>query len=341
MNSDKAALDIEALSVSAAYVNTLLATVAMLGVQGAPSSSLLTSPADCSDSRVPASRFLAMLTDMAGQPGGEDIGLRMAEQSRPGTFSALGYAAMSCATLGEAAALIARYEDLVLDVGTTCLTLEAGVATLSWRAKHPALAIRPLHEAIVAGWFCFAQWVTGVSGIFPRKVCFTHPRPASVQAHIRLFGSEPEFSSPLNAVVFDAGLLQTPIAQVDHEFNRMMREKADALLAQLAVSGSLRQRVVAWLQSNLPRQQTTLAHAAQALAMSERTLRRRLADEHTSFQQLLTEVRVRLASLYLRDATLSLLDIALLLGYADQSAFTTAFRHWHGVTPGAWREDLR
>ena len=335
---------LETLSVSGAYLNTLLATAAQFGLSR---NAILQEVAldgltlDDKEKRIPASLFLSLLSCIAGHPGCDDIGLHMAELARPGTFSALGYAAMSCATLGEAASLIAHYEDLVLDVGCTTLQIDNALAMLGWRAKLPAMAIRPLHDAIVAGWFCFAQWVTGITHLSPRKISFAHARPADISHYQRLFACDMEFSAPLNAIVFDAAFLQIPIVQADHDFNRLMREKADAVLAQLAASGSLRQRLVSWLQTNLPRQQASLYNAAQALGLSERTLRRRLADEHTSFQQLLTEVRVRLASLYLKDPQPNLLDIALLLGYADQSAFTAAFKAWHGITPGHWREEFQ
>lgn len=336
--------DLDALSVSAAYLSSLLGTAEQLGHSRLvllQSLSLASATLEDKERRIPARLFLRLLQAIVAAGGQDDIGLIMAEQSRPGTFSALGYAAMSCATLGEAAALIPLYEDVVLDVGKTTLALLGDQAVLSWHPRHRAAQIRPLQDMIVAGWFCFAQWVTGLSGFYPAIVKFTHPMPVDISRYQALFCCELQFSAAQNAIVFDASFLRIPIVQADHAFNRLMRSKADELMAQLATSGSIRQRVVALLQASLPRQQATLLAAATALGLSERTLRRRLADEHCSFQQVLTEVRVRLASLYLKDPSLALLDIALLLGYADQSSFTTAFKSWHGMTPGAWRDELR
>lgn len=344
MSSTPVNADLETLSVSAAYFNSLVGTVEQMGL---PRDSLLSALSLDTDilkdkeRRIPARLFLALLTDIVAMGGRDDIGLVMAEQARPGTFSALGYAAMSCATLGDAAALIPIYEDVVLDIGITTLEVQGDVAMLAWQAKHPAAQIRPLHDVIVAGWFCFAQWVTGLSEFYPVRVSFTHARPTDIAHYQKLFCCDLQFNATRNAIEFDANFLRIPIVQADHAFNRLMRSKADELMAQLATLGSMRQRVVALLQTSLPRQQATLTSAAAMLNLSERTLRRRLAEEHCSFQQILTEVRVRLASLYLKDPTLTLLDIALLLGYADQSSFTTAFKSWHGLTPGHWREELK
>jgi AraC-like DNA-binding protein len=67
--------------------------------------------------------------------------------------------------------------------------------------------------------------------------------------------------------------------------------------------------------------------------MSERTLVRRLAEHDTSFAQMVERLRHDLALKYLSDQDLSLTQIAFLLGYSNQSAFSTACRRWTGRPP--------
>jgi AraC-like DNA-binding protein len=74
-----------------------------------------------------------------------------------------------------------------------------------------------------------------------------------------------------------------------------------------------------------------------ALALSRRTLQRRLDDEGVSFSDLVSDVRRGLAELYLRESSLPIAEIAARLGYADPRAFQRAFREWHGTTPSEWR----
>jgi AraC-like DNA-binding protein len=81
-----------------------------------------------------------------------------------------------------------------------------------------------------------------------------------------------------------------------------------------------------------------LASIAGELGLSQRTLQRKLSEAGASFQQVLDGARHALARDYLRQRGLSLADIAFLLGYQEQSAFTHAFREWSGMNPGAWRE---
>jgi len=76
---------------------------------------------------------------------------------------------------------------------------------------------------------------------------------------------------------------------------------------------------------------------AQELGVSERTLQRRLTEEGTSFQSLLSAVRRARAHQLLADPALDLTEVALLLGYEDQSSFFRAFKIWEGVTPATWR----
>ena len=79
---------------------------------------------------------------------------------------------------------------------------------------------------------------------------------------------------------------------------------------------------------------------ASELCMSERTLRRRLEEEATSFIQLLDDTRRELAEQYLERLHLSLPQAAYLLGFSDQSSFFRACRRWFDRSPGQYRSKL-
>lgn len=98
--------------------------------------------------------------------------------------------------------------------------------------------------------------------------------------------------------------------------------------------------VDAWRRTLVPlirEGRTGLAALAEAHHTSVRSLQRRLAEQGTSFQQMLDDTRRHLAEGHLKNARLDVAEIALLLGYSEQSAFTRAFRSWTGVTPALWR----
>ena len=81
----------------------------------------------------------------------------------------------------------------------------------------------------------------------------------------------------------------------------------------------------------------TLPVVASYLALSSRTLQRRLQERGLVFQDILENTRRELAIRYLQDKTLSLTDIALLLGYSEQSAFNRAFKRWYNEPPKSYR----
>jgi AraC-like DNA-binding protein len=74
------------------------------------------------------------------------------------------------------------------------------------------------------------------------------------------------------------------------------------------------------------------------LALTERTLQRRLADEGATLSALVDQIRCELAQGHLRHPGLSVTDVAFMLGYSEASAFHRAFRRWTGRSPGDFRK---
>jgi AraC-like DNA-binding protein len=88
----------------------------------------------------------------------------------------------------------------------------------------------------------------------------------------------------------------------------------------------------------LPDGQPSKSQIARRLAISERTLRRQLADHGETFQSIATRARRDAAESLLTTTGHSIADIAFLTGFSDQTAFTRAFKRWTGTTPAAFRD---
>lgn len=327
-------------SVSAAYARALVDTAVAQGAdRGAVLARATIGPVQLAD---PAWRLdvsgLLRLFDAARELSGDDlIGLHMGMQARPRTFSALGYAAMSCGTLGEAVMLIPRYEAVVYDGGTTTVRSRAGEVCVTWRSGlSDRSRMRPVNEAIVAGWLSFGRWIAGVRGEL-REARFQHAPPAKRAEYEGFFGCPLRFEAADNALTFDVRLMAQPLVQHDEQLRGLMERQAETQLRDLRGAG-LAARVVSAIRQRLPRQAPTAAEIARALGLSERTLRRRLQAEGASLGELLTQLRRELALHYLADSSLSLMDVALLLGYAEQTSFTAAFKAWTGLPPGEYRQ---
>ena len=99
-------------------------------------------------------------------------------------------------------------------------------------------------------------------------------------------------------------------------------------------------KVRACLEAQLPNGEPSAERIAQSLHLSLRSLQRHLAEEGSSYEQLLSDTRQALALVHMRDPRCSISEIAYLLGFADTSSFSRAFKRWTGQAPSQYRESL-
>jgi AraC-like DNA-binding protein len=104
--------------------------------------------------------------------------------------------------------------------------------------------------------------------------------------------------------------------------------------AQATMPAQLSAMLCDLLPSGEPGQQEVCAR----LGLSPRSVQRRLAQEHTTFRDVLNATRHQLALTHLKSGQHSVSEVAFLLGFAEVSAFTRAFKRWTGASPRAWRQ---
>jgi len=291
--------------------------------------------------RLPMEAVIALFQSAEALTHGADIGLAFGQQVRPGTFHVLGYALMTCKTLGDAIALVPHYRRLVFDIGYSEMQFSstATEARLGWQVVSQDLPYCPcLAESLIAAWYSFGRWMAGVD-LTLQAVCFRHPPPQDVGPYARYFDCPVRFNAPANELVFARDLLDMPLVQADENLHLVMREQARAAMEKTFNTQDIAHRLRQALIPLMPKYEATLDKAAAALALSARSLQRRLSEQSLQFQDVLDAVRKDLARVYLRDAALSVLDVALLLGYAEQSSFTRAFKVWFKTTPSQWRRN--
>lgn len=114
--------------------------------------------------------------------------------------------------------------------------------------------------------------------------------------------------------------------------------KLNQKLSDLDSSATTSDRVRAVLLEALPSGQSSIEDVAEKLAMSKRTLQRKLSTEKESFQSILQTVREELADHYLEKSEMSLGEISFLLGFQESNSFIRAYSAWKGVSPGHYRE---
>lgn len=172
--------------------------------------------------------------------------------------------------------------------------------------------------------------------LIPQRVCFAHPRKRAIREMNSYFGCDIEFSAAVDEIVFPRSAGALPVVKADPYLNRVLLAFCEEALARgAASSGSMRTRVENEIATLLPHGRARAAFIASRLGMSQRSLARHLADQGTSFSDLLSTIRRDLATRYLKDETLSMSQIAWLLGFQDLGAFSHAFKRWYGTAPRA------
>lgn len=325
--------------VALAYAQPALDEAAALGLSAAD----LGLPQPLPDP-LPALAYMALLERAAALSGQLDFGLRVGARQRTSSFVAYGAVVLACPSFGDAVLQTRRFESLAHDLGRSELRVQGAQAEYLWHC--PWLALAPGAQvcvSVMAGILAFATWLAQ-RPLPVRALAFAHPAPEArwrerLDAH---FGLAVEYGAPVTRASFDAALLEERIPTADPALFPLLERHAAAMLAAReqalgSPADTLPARVRRLIAERLAQDGARLPELARALGLSARTLQRRLAEQGQPFQALLDATRRELALQYLHDPALSLTEIAFLLGYAEQSSFTHAFRAWQGQAPQQWR----
>lgn len=186
-------------------------------------------------------------------------------------------------------------------------------------------------------WHHFISWLIG-RRLELKAAYFTTERPNDVEYYKTLFQSEVKFSQHANAIVFPASYLDMPVVQTEDSLRGFLKTAPYQLLVMVENDNSLKSQVMAMLGKDFSREMPSAEEVASALNMSVSTLRRRLNEEKTSYQQIKDDCRKEAAITYMNAPQLSINDIASLMGFDEPSAFFRSFKKWTGMTPGEYRK---
>ena len=175
---------------------------------------------------------------------------------------------------------------------------------------------------------------------YPIEIRFAHPRQRGAETFARLVGCDVLFGAERTEMIVPLDILKAPIPTWDADLNEYLIAHAESLLQALPKRhDTLTVRVRRMLLEALPGRLPDAHEVAAAMGLSPRSFARHLSQEDQSFRTIVDAVRCELAKLYLAD-TMSIAEIAFSLDYADQAAFSTAFRRWVGQSPKAYRKSL-
>jgi AraC-like DNA-binding protein len=230
-----------------------------------------------------------------------------------------------------------RFQKLVDSTIEVSLVEDGGLAVYTLRHRDDVHALGLPIELMMAMSVLVAS--AGLGERMPLEaVTFSHAPRYPVSAYEQFFGTEVSFSAKADSLRVAAHHLDRPFATLDPQLSRYLEAQAGQMVASLPPSAPpFVAEVTKVVVQELPRGPIDQASVARKLAVSTRTLQRRLAEANTSFQDVLEEVRHAVAEQLLRDRQNTIIDVAFSLGYSDAPSFYRAFKRWTQKTPQQWR----
>lgn len=263
-------------------------------------------------------------------------------------------AGLTYATAGTLPAYISRHANTLREgLGLSChyvkavrpgmdfvLHEEGNVANLRLTISDQKLQEFPRHrECIFSGVTAQIRSFTK-RAFYPDGLSFTHIRRAvGPEVRARL-GCPVTFGAEHTEMLLSLSILDAPMISHDEVLKGLLVKQGDSQFAEMGrPEPGIAEKVELLIEAGFPEAMMTAAAVAEQLAMSQRTLSRRLREAHTSYHEILNHVRLRLAQRELVDSDLQIAEIAYRLGFANQASFSVAFWRETGLSPSEFRRN--
>lgn len=290
------------------------------------------------DARVPLSLLVQLVERARALTREPGLGILLGRQTRATLWGSVGFATLSAPTVRSAIEIAVRFGSVITPAIAFQLREDDGLAELILEERDD---FGPARDVIVF-WLLIGIWqvgrvMTGEALVPHLEVAFSEP---PYYERLRAQLPPTRFAQPRNRLLFPSRgldsryLLHDPAAM--HMAIELCEKQRDALGLCDSVAGRVRSLVVP-RAGRFP----SLEEVAAQLNLSSRTLTRRLAAEHTTFQALLEDERRQRALMMVLSLDRSLAEIAAKLGYSNVANFERAFRRWVGCSPTQYKVAAR
>ncbi|MEM6273685.1 MAG: AraC family transcriptional regulator [Myxococcota bacterium] len=292
---------------------------------------------DDPDARLPLERYMTLMRvakDLCGDPA---LALRLGSRRDFKHVSVVGLLCFASPTMGDALAALNRYGRLVADVDAPDRDEQFQIVE---RGDHMWLVdtrLRPddFPEFTEETW---ARFATENRRNFPDRTFasaahVTHPRPSYHAFYESTIGAPVTYNAEWNALCLPRSWLSIPLHEPNAYVFGVLSKHAQQLLEELKASETFRAKVEALLLPSLHDGTRRVEEVASQLGMSRQTVYRKLLEESTTYENVLDELRHRMALYYLEGGRTTIAETACLVGFSEPSAFSRAFKRWTGRSP--------
>jgi len=264
------------------------------------------------------------------------FGLLLSHRQDISVLGPVGLMMRKSLTFLDAYRALEKYIHLRSEAGTFSLEVKKAVAIIKY--------IPHIHGEDHCRQFCDLSLGIGCNlirlyvgnGWNPRAVYFQHQAPQDLTHYNMLFHAPISFHQEFNGLVFDANLLNSTIGMFEPEVMQFLGSYLDEL--ERSRKQDIVHQVSMLVRDLLPKGTCSLKNVAQLMGLKERALQRRLNKDDSSFQQVLDQLRKQMAKEFLDSPDTNVTNLAQILGYADLSTFSKAFKLWFGVSPSRYKQ---
>ena len=292
------------------------------------------------DSEIPLARYIA-LWEVLGREVDPAIGLRIGSSTHSSALGAFGHALRSAPSIPLMLRCLSHFIVVFSHATRVGVEEDQQGVKLSYQITEASIVQRRQDaEFSLALALTLIREITGDARLVPLRIDFEHAAPADLSVHRELFQCPLYFDQPDNRGYFSHELLALPVRTGDSRLFSALQPFLEEQRQRRVAPSDLLSRLGHHIASSLSSGGTSLELMARSLGMGPRTLQRRLAEQQVEFSQLVEDVRRALARQYVAGGEYSITEVALLLGYAEASSFSRAFRRWTGQSPQAYRQQV-
>ena len=266
------------------------------------------------------------------------FGIKMSHYWHPSFMGALGYAWLVSTSLRTAFNRAERFVHVVSEGLNIYLSESDRRFKVTIETPDETISYPQQHDVVMAVLMRIARINFG-DELRAVEITFRHTTPDCHQVFADFFQSPLVYDASEYSMTFATDDIDRKLPTANKELALMHDEVLMKYLVKIK-KGDLVQQIQSLIIDQLPSGKITDQMIAKELHLSERTLQRKLRDKGTSFRQVLESVRKMVAMQYIRNSGTSMTEIAFLLGFSEQSAFSRAFKKWTGKSPVQYRESI-